>query len=261
MTLNIGEKPRKLISIQLNNILDEHTESKYSISSKTCKIILNRALRKEKEFPSTLKFALENQIDENNKSSTINTTVRRLSPKEYERLQGYPDEWTGIGDWINSKGKKRKQSDSSRYKALGNSVALPFWQWLAKRICNKYDRQITIGSLFDGISGFPFVFAQIGAKPLWSSEIEEFPIAVCKKRFGDEDTGEVGNFNLFNKKNNINKMKKIYKIFRKTAHPRNKDEGQGWEEAIVADTLNIYDTGEIRTPILIVEINKKENNI
>jgi DNA modification methylase len=31
-----------------------------------------------------------------------------------------------------------------------------------------------------------------GAKPVFSSEIEEFPIAVCKKHFGDEDTGERG---------------------------------------------------------------------
>jgi len=41
--------------------------------------------------------------------------------------------------------------------------------------------------------------------------------------------------------------------FRKTAHPRNAEEGQGWEEATVNDTLNVYDNSETRTPSLIVE--------
>ena len=51
-----------------------------------------------------------------------------------------------------------------------------------------------MGSLFDGISGFPLAFARAGVKPLWTSEIEEFPKAVCRKHFGDEDTGEEGDF-------------------------------------------------------------------
>ena len=41
--------------------------------------------------------------------------------------------------------------------------------------------------------------------------------------------------------------------FRKTAHPRTSDEGQGWEEATVNDTLNIFDSGETRTPTLVCE--------
>ena len=41
--------------------------------------------------------------------------------------------------------------------------------------------------------------------------------------------------------------------FRKTAHPRTADEGQGWEEATVNDTLNIFDSGETRTPTLVCE--------
>jgi DNA (cytosine-5)-methyltransferase 1 len=121
-----------------------------------------------------------------------NAIVRRLTPLECERLQGYPDGWTDIGEWVDSKGKKHKDADSPRYKALGNSIALPFWQWMARRICAQYERSITMGSLFDGISGFPLVFARCGAEPLWTSEIEEFPIAVAKKHFGDEATGEEG---------------------------------------------------------------------
>lgn len=109
--------------------------------------------------------------------------VRRLTPTECERLQGYPDGWTDIGDWLDSKGKKHKAADAPRYRALGNSICLPFWQWMARRICAQYERPVTLGSLFDGIGGFPLVFERSGAKAVWASEIEEFCIAVTKERF------------------------------------------------------------------------------
>ena len=111
--------------------------------------------------------------------------VRRLTPMECERLQGYPDGWTDIGEWTDSMGKVHKPADSCRYKALGNSIALPFWAELAKAVVSKYEHPITLGSLFDGIGGFPLVFERAGAKAIWASEIEEFPIAVTKRRFPD----------------------------------------------------------------------------
>lgn len=116
----------------------------------------------------------------------MNTVVRRLTPMECERLQGYPDHWTDIGEWTDSKGKKHKDADSPRYKALGNSIALPFWEWMAGRMCALYDRPILMASLFDGIGGFPLVFLRHGAIPVWASEIEEFPMAVTKVRFPEE---------------------------------------------------------------------------
>lgn len=117
-----------------------------------------------------------------------NMVVRRLTPMECERLQGYPDGWTDIGEWMDSKGKRHKDADSPRYKALGNSIALPFWDFLAKRISAQYLRPVTMGSLFDGIGGFPLVFERHNGKGMarWASEIEEFPIAVTKLRFGEE---------------------------------------------------------------------------
>lgn len=129
----------------------------------------------------------------------INKSVRRLTPLECERLQGYPDGWTDIGEWIDSKGKRHDSSDSARYKALGNSIALPFWHWLFKRISAQYVGTPTLGSLFDGISGFCLIWARCnGAKNCrWSSEIEEFPMAVTRKHFGDEKTGEVGDIEKY----------------------------------------------------------------
>lgn len=94
--------------------------------------------------------------------------------------------WTDIGEWTDTKGKKHKEADSPRYKALGNSICLPYWEWLARRIAAQYERPMTMGSLFDGIGGFPLAFSKAGAIPVWASEIEEFPIAVTKIHFGEE---------------------------------------------------------------------------
>ena len=116
----------------------------------------------------------------------IQSVVRRLTPQECCLLQGFPKDWLDIGEWIDEKGKKHKDSDAVKYRAAGNSIALPFWQWLANRIVSQYEgKEVTIGSLFDGISGFPLVFSRAGAKPIWSSEIEPFCIAVAEKHFGE----------------------------------------------------------------------------
>ena len=108
----------------------------------------------------------------------------RLTPLECERLQGYPDGWTDIGDWTDDKGRTRKSSDAARYKALGNSIALPPWKWVLKRISAKFERDATMGSLFDGIGGFPLIWEQINGEGscLWASEIEPFCVAVTKRR-------------------------------------------------------------------------------
>lgn len=131
-----------------------------------------------------------------------NRVVRRLTPLECERLQGFPDGWTDIGDWVKTDKRGRKikvkgSADSPRYKALGNSIALPPWKWLLKRLCGNYERDATMASLFDGIGGFPLIWEQLNGRGtcLWASEIEEFPIAVTKRRFGTvEEPGDMGCF-------------------------------------------------------------------
>ena len=112
-------------------------------------------------------------------------TVRRLTPLECERLQGFPDGWTDIGDWTDEKGKVHKTSDAARYKALGNSIALPPWKWVLKRLCALYERDATMGSLFDGIGGFSLLWERLNGPGtcLWASEIEPFCIAVTRCHF------------------------------------------------------------------------------
>lgn len=121
--------------------------------------------------------------------------VRRITPTECERLQGYQDGWTDLGEWIDSKGKAHKAADTPRYKALGNSIALPQWYYVLGGIADRLPDNATLGSLFDGIGGFPYVWAQLhaGRKELcvWASEIEEFPIAVTKKWFPEVEDGKL----------------------------------------------------------------------
>lgn len=140
----------------------------------------------ENEVNGALQSNMAHSLNGNNVVRT-KYIVRRLTPLECERLQGYPDGWTDIDDWTDSKGKVHKTSDAARYKALGNSIALPPWKWVLKRLCACYERDATLASLFDGIGGFPLIWEQLNGKGscLWASEIEDFPIAVTKKRIGE----------------------------------------------------------------------------
>ena len=118
---------------------------------------------------------------------TIHWIVRRLTPVECERLQGFPDNYTNIGDWMDSKGKKHKYADSPRYKALGNAIALPQWFWLVQRMRPYLKEKPTLGSLFDGLGGFPLVWQRAYSEGTarWASEVDNFCIAITRKRFPD----------------------------------------------------------------------------
>lgn len=132
------------------------------------------------------------QKEHDGMNENVKTVVRRLTPLECERLMGFSDGWTLIGEqegddyyYIDTKGKRKKVTDSARYKALGNSICTPFWFWLLRRISAQFERPATLGSLFDGIGGFPYVWEKCNGTgtAVWASEIEEFCIAVTKERF------------------------------------------------------------------------------
>jgi len=77
-------------------------------------------------------------LGQDEKAYTVSTTqdqhlmqsmaVRRLTPVECERLQGLPDGWTDI------KPNGKETPDGSRYKAIGNSMAVPVMRWIGERI-------------------------------------------------------------------------------------------------------------------------------
>jgi len=148
-------------------------------------------------------------------------TIRRLTPLECERLQGYEDGWTNIptidnptiediafwkevfkkydeairlpkqqqtnkrSDAAIKRWLKTPISDTARYKVIGNSIALPPWEWVLKRISAFYERDATLGSLFDGIGGFPLLWEQLNGRGTarWASEIDPVCIAITRHRF------------------------------------------------------------------------------
>lgn len=163
----------------------------------------------EDDIPGALQSAAGHSLNCNN-TIRQDFTVRRLTPLECERLQGFPDGWTQIGEvvdykrhqefdpngtlvsewveaiyeYIDCNGKKRKTTDSARYKALGNSIALPPWFWVLARLSLACGADVTMASLFDGIGGFPLIWQTLNGEGtcLWASEVEDFPIAVTQQR-------------------------------------------------------------------------------
>lgn len=79
-----------------------------------------------------------------------------------------------------------EDADGKRYQAMGNSIALPQWRYVLERMAAYLPTGATLGSLFDGVGGFPLIWEEIhgAGTALWASEIELFPIAVTRRRFG-----------------------------------------------------------------------------
>lgn len=149
---------------------------------------------KESEHASTMKsrdYKDATDLIAEKETKNLRWIVRRLTPLEDERLQGFPDGWTDIGDWIDENGKKHKTSDAARYKALGNSIALPQWYWIFQKMKPYIGESPTLGSLFDGIGGFPLVFQSTYGEgtAIWGSEIDSFCVAVTKKHFPEKQRG------------------------------------------------------------------------
>ena len=140
-------------------------------------------------------------------------SVRRLTPTECARLQGFPDWWASLPAlsdmsdktfdfWqkvrhthaaVNNKIYKpttKKQmvtwynklrSNSAEYKMWGNGLALPVARIPIHGMAKLGAK--TMGSLFDGSGGFPLAGLLSGIQTLWASEIEPYPIAVTKWNF------------------------------------------------------------------------------
>ena len=80
-------------------------------------------------FVEELSPTLRANMGDNQTAMANNMAVRRLTPIECERLQGFPDDYTNI-PWR----KKPESPDGLRYKAMGNSMAVPCMKWIGKRI-------------------------------------------------------------------------------------------------------------------------------
>ena len=154
--------------------------------------ILIREREREREMDGNLdRLEAEEQAEANRDAEAVAegrcSIVRRLTPRECERLQGMPDDWSQYG--INENGEVYELPDSARYRLQGNGIATPFWKYLLKRISAQYERDPTMGSLFDGQASFPMLWEGINGSGtcLWSSEIDKHAVAVAKYHFPESE--------------------------------------------------------------------------
>jgi DNA (cytosine-5)-methyltransferase 1 len=80
------------------------------------------------ELGGELANALRASQGGGDKPHVLQTAVRRLTPVECERLQGFPDNWTLVPH------RGKPAADGPRYKAIGNSMAVPVMRWIGERI-------------------------------------------------------------------------------------------------------------------------------
>ena len=102
--------------------------------------------------------------------------VRRLTPRECERLQGFQDDHTLI-PW---RGKSPQDCpDGPRYKALGNSMAVPCMRWIGERIMATGEMfPLRYLSVCSGIEAASVAWEPLGWQPEAFAEVEKFPSAV-----------------------------------------------------------------------------------
>ena len=77
---------------------------------------------------SNISENVSHTLDSTTSAVNYGTIVRRLTPRECERLQGYPDDWTLV-PW-----RGKQAPDTLRYQAIGNGIALPVLEWIGKRL-------------------------------------------------------------------------------------------------------------------------------
>ena len=109
------------------------------------------------------------------------TLVRRLTPVECERLMGFPDGYTAIPG----------AADGPRYRALGNSMAVPVVRWIGGRLVGALGGPFTFISVCSGIEAVSAAWAPLGCTPLLYVEIDRFARRLLKQRWGARVVGKV----------------------------------------------------------------------
>jgi site-specific DNA-cytosine methylase len=81
---------------------------------------------------SDYKFPQNQQVAENKIIVTADGLCRRMTPREYERLQGFPDDWT----------KTLGARNNQRYKQLGNAITVNVAEWIGQQLVKVEDGQL-----------------------------------------------------------------------------------------------------------------------
>ncbi|MBL6445690.1 DNA (cytosine-5-)-methyltransferase [Fulvivirga sp. 29W222] len=129
----------------------QRTEKAKAIRRENQKLGIDHAPFAEKEYTPrrenmTGAIASSSQMD-NLLASKTKPLIRRLTPRECERLQGFPDEWTFYGSF---NGEIKEISDTQRYKLVGNAVSVPVVEALGKKLLGKpVHLQATLDGLYN----------------------------------------------------------------------------------------------------------------
>ncbi len=106
--------------------------------------------------------------------------VRRLTPVECERLMGFGDDYTAISG----------AADGPRYRALGNSMAVPALRWIGERLVAVLGGPFTFFSVCSGIEAVSAAWAPLGCTPLLYAEIYPFARRLLEQRWGAQAAGK-----------------------------------------------------------------------
>ena len=106
--------------------------------------------------------------------------VRRLTPVECERLMGFPAGYTAISN----------DDDGPRYRALGNSMAVPVVRWIGERLVAALGGPFTFLSVCSGIEAVSAAWTPLGCRPLLYVEIDPFARRLLEERWGARMAGK-----------------------------------------------------------------------
>lgn len=139
--LTVIQDVRGLRDKKQNGIGIQESETMYTLDGTSQHGIAweQRYVRNGRGAPSEIVPPLKARSGEDGRGDSAPLVgVRRLTPVECERLQGFPDGWTDVGDmrYLGPSFSNRGTSDGPRYKALGNAVTVPVIEWLGRRIAN-----------------------------------------------------------------------------------------------------------------------------
>lgn len=138
---------------------------------------------------SELSGTLRKEPGDNRPTIQFGTVVRRLTPRECERLQGFPDDWTLVTH------KGSESSSGARYGTLGNSMAVPCMRQIGSKVDEKGTKNMKYLSLCSGIEAASVAWEGLGWKPIAFSEIEPFPCAVLAHRYPHvPNLGDMNNY-------------------------------------------------------------------
>jgi site-specific DNA-cytosine methylase len=94
--------------------------------------VKSRRAQNDQDYETWLGGGVVPTLNAFENANDTRATVRRLTPTECERLQGFPDGWTA--ERIDETKGLIPQADSHRYKQMGNAVAVPVVEWIMQGI-------------------------------------------------------------------------------------------------------------------------------